>query len=74
MSDQNVNHAVLHLSERESAQLARAVQILIQELGFDQEEVDRSYNESLAYFMKNDRYDQRLCGDACSIGKMSITA
>ncbi|MGC1456428.1 MAG: hypothetical protein WA946_14690 [Nitrospirota bacterium] len=74
MSDQNLNHAVLHLSERESAQLARAVQILIQELGFDQEEVDRSYNESLAFFLKNEHYDQRLSGDASFIGQMSTTA
>jgi hypothetical protein len=74
MSDQNVNHAVLHLSERESAQLARAVQILIQELGFDQEEVDRSYNESLAFFLKNEHYDQRLSDDASFIGQMSTTA
>ncbi len=58
MPDQNANHAPLHLDERESVQLARAVQILVQELGFNQEEVDRSYMKSLAYFMKNDHFDQ----------------
>ncbi|MCK9418381.1 MAG: hypothetical protein M0R70_03265 [Nitrospirae bacterium] len=50
MSDQNVNHAALHLNEKESIQLALAVRILLQELGFDPEEVDRSYKESLAFF------------------------
>ncbi len=73
MSDQNVNHAVLHLNERESAQLARAVQILVQELGFDQEEVDRSYNESLAYFLKNDHFDQGFRGDSSLTGQASPT-
>ena len=74
MSDQNVNHAVLHLNERESAQLARAVQILVQELGFDQEEVDRSYNESLAFFLKKDHYDQHFSGDLRRTGQTSTIA
>jgi hypothetical protein len=58
MSDEKINHAALHLTERESVQLARAVQILVQELGFDPEEVDRSYKESLAFFLKDDHLDQ----------------
>lgn len=74
MSGQNVNHAVLHLDEKEAAQLARAVQILVQELGFDPEEVDRSYKESLAYFLKNDHFDQRSMGDSCLTGQASMTA
>jgi hypothetical protein len=74
MSDQNVNHAVLHLTERESAQLARAVQILVQELGFDQEEVDRSYNESLAFFLNNDHLDQSFRGESLPAVQTSTTA
>ncbi|HUI45151.1 MAG TPA: hypothetical protein VL122_04035 [Nitrospirota bacterium] len=41
-----------HLNEKESAQLAEAVQWLVRELGFPPEEVDRSYQESLAYFLR----------------------
>jgi hypothetical protein len=74
MSDQNLNHAVLYLDEKESAQLARAVQILVQELGFDQEEVDRSYKESLAFFMKNDHFDQSSRGDSRLTGQTNTTA
>ena len=74
MSEQNVNPAVLHLDEQEAAQLARAVQILVQELGFDPEEVDRSYKESLAYFLKNDHIDQRAMGGSCLTGQASMTA
>jgi len=74
MSDQRVNHAVLHLTERESAQLACAVQILVQELGFDQEEVDRSYNESLAFFLKNDHLDQSFRGESLPAVQTSTTA
>lgn len=74
MSDQNVNHAVPHLDEKEATQLARAVQILVQELGFDPEEVNRSYKDSLAYFLKNDHIDQRLMGDSCLTGQAITTA
>jgi len=74
MSEQNVNLAVLHLDEKEATQLARAVQILVQELGFDPEEVDRSYKESLAYFLKNDHIDQRSMGGSCLAGQASMPA
>lgn len=74
MSEQNVNPAVLHLDEQEATQLARAVQILVQELGFDPEEVDRSYKESLAFFLKDDHIDQRSMGGSCLTGQASITA
>jgi hypothetical protein len=52
--EQNINHTTLQLDEKEATQLARAVQTLVRELGFDPEEVDRSYGDSLAYFLKND--------------------
>jgi len=74
MSEQNVSHAVPHLDEKEAAQLARAVQILLQELGFDPEEVDRSFKESLAYFLKNDHIDQGPMGGSCLIGQASMNA
>lgn len=74
MSDQKVNHAVLHLTERESAQLARAVQILVQELGFDPEEVDRSYKESLAFFLKDDHLDQGFRGESHPVAHTGATA
>jgi len=74
MSEQNINHARLHLDEKEAIQLARAVQILLQELGFDPEEVDRSYKESLAYFLRNDHIDQRSMGGSCLTGQASMTA
>jgi len=74
MSEQNVNLAVLHLDEKEATQLARAVQILVQELGFDPEEVDRSYKESLAYFLKNDHIDQRAMGGSYLAGQASMIA
>jgi hypothetical protein len=73
MSDQNANYAVLQLNERESIQLARAVQLLVQELGFNQEEVDRSYMKSLAYFMKNDHCDQSFRDDPHSTGQTKTT-
>jgi len=73
MSDQDVSHNMPQLDEKEAAQLARAVQILIQELGFDTEEVDRSYKESLAYFMKNDHIDQSCKGDSCLTDPASMT-
>ena len=74
MSDQNVNHAMLHLNVKESVQLARAVQILVQELGFDPEEVDHSYKESLAFFLKDDHLDQSFRGEALPAGQMRATA
>ncbi len=73
MPDQNANHAALHLDERESVQLARAVQILVQELGFDPEEVDRSYVKSLAYFMNNDHFDQGCKDDPHPAGQTITT-
>lgn len=74
MSGQNVNHAVLHLDEKEATQLARAVQILVQELGFDPEEVDRSYKESLAYFLNNDHLDPRFRFDSRLTVQMGTNA
>jgi hypothetical protein len=74
MSAQNVKHVVLHLNEKESVQLARAVQVLVRELGFDPEAVDRSYEESLAYFMKNDHFDQSFRADSLLAGRTSTTA
>ena len=74
MSEQNINHARLHLDEKEATQLARAVQILVQELGFDPEEVDRSYTESRAYFLKNDHIDQRAMGGSYLTGQASMIA
>jgi hypothetical protein len=41
-----------YLNEKESAQLAAAVQWLVRELGFSPEEVDRSYQESFTYFLR----------------------
>jgi hypothetical protein len=73
MSDQNANHSALHLDEKESVQLARAVQKLVQELGFDPEEVDSSYMKSLAYFMKNDHADRVFRGDPHSTGQANTT-
>ncbi len=74
MSDQKVSYAMLHLDEKESVQLARAVQILVHELGFDPEEVDRSYYESLEFFLKNDHFDQRFRGESCLTIQSSATA
>ena len=74
MSEQNINHARLHLDEKEAIQLARAVQILLQDLGFDPEEVNRSYKESLAYFLKNDHIDQGSMDGSCLTGQASMTA
>ena len=56
MYNENRECTLLHLSEKESAQLALAVQILIHELGFEPEDVDRAYNESFAYFINDDHY------------------
>lgn len=44
--------SVLYLNERESAQLAEAVRRLVTELGFEPEEINRSYRESFEYFLK----------------------
>jgi hypothetical protein len=74
MCDAIVTHDMLHLNERESAQLARAVQILVQELGFDPEAVDRSYNESMAFFLKKDHVAQTFSGDARFAGRSSPAA
>jgi len=43
----------LRLDERESAQLAYAVEKLVQELGFPIEDVNRSYHDSFVFFLKN---------------------
>jgi hypothetical protein len=64
MSAHSIGHVPLQLDENEAVQLARAVQILVKELGFDHEEVERSYSESLAYFLKNDHGEQDFRGDA----------
>jgi hypothetical protein len=74
MFEQNVSHVVLHLDEKEATQLAHAVQILVQELGFDPEEVDRYYKESLAFFLRNDHIDQRSRGDSHITVQMSTIA
>ncbi len=52
MPEQSVMTVTPYLNEIESAQLAAAVQRLVLELGFPAGEVDRSYRESLAYFLR----------------------
>ncbi len=52
MPVQSVMEVAPYLNEKESAQLAAAVQWLVRELGFSPEEVDRSYQESFAYFLR----------------------
>jgi hypothetical protein len=52
MAYQNINHTALHLDEDEAAKLARAVQMLVLELGFEKEQVECSYKKSLAYFLE----------------------
>jgi hypothetical protein len=52
MAYQNINHAVYHLDEDEAAKLAHAVQTLVLELGYEKEQVERSYKESMAYFLE----------------------
>jgi hypothetical protein len=52
MIEQSVITVVSYLNEKESAQLASAVQRLVEDLGFSPEEVDRSYRESFAYFLR----------------------
>ncbi len=44
---------ILRLDEKESAQLAYAVQWLVQDLGFPPEDVNRSFTDSFAFFIKN---------------------
>lgn len=53
MSEQCVNNVDLRLDEKESAILACAVEWLVQELGFPPEDVNRSYRDSFAFFLKN---------------------
>jgi len=52
MPVQGVMTVTTYLNEKESAQLATAVQWLVRELGFPPEDVDRSYQESLEYFLR----------------------
>ncbi len=52
MMEQSIMTVVPCLNEKESAQLASAVQRLVEDLGFPPEEVDRSYRESFAYFLR----------------------
>jgi hypothetical protein len=53
MQEQCVPTISLRLDERESALLACAVEWLVQELGFPPDDVDRSYQDSFAFFLKN---------------------
>jgi hypothetical protein len=52
MDEQRLQNTNLILDEREAAQLAYAVQKLVQDLGFPPEEVNRSFKDSFAYFMR----------------------
>ena len=52
MTEQSLVTFVPCLDEKESAQLASAVQKLVKDLGFSPEEVDRSFQESFKYFLK----------------------
>jgi hypothetical protein len=52
MDDQRVQNTNLRLDEQEAAQLAYAVHKLVQELGFPPEDVNRSFKDSFAYFIK----------------------
>ena len=52
MDDQGVKNASLRLDQQEAAQLAYAVQKLVQELGFPPEDVNRSFKDSFTYFTK----------------------
>jgi hypothetical protein len=53
MQEQCAPTISLRLDERESAQLAYAVEKLVLELGFPLEDVNRSYQDSYAFFLKN---------------------
>jgi hypothetical protein len=44
---------ILCLDERESTQLAYAVQWLVRDLGFPPAEVNRAFTESFAFFIKS---------------------
>jgi hypothetical protein len=50
---EGVNTVDLHLDEKEAALLARAVEWLVQELGYPPEDVCRSYRDSFSFFLKN---------------------
>jgi len=52
MQVKNTTASIPQLNERESAKLAEAVQRLMKELGFSHEEINRSYQESYEYFLK----------------------
>jgi hypothetical protein len=52
MDTPSVQNITLSLDEQEAAQLAHAVHKLVQELGFPPEDVNRSFNDSFAYFIK----------------------
>ncbi len=53
MPEQGVDNIDLRLDERESALLACAVEWLVLELGFPPEDVNRSYKDSFAFFLKD---------------------
>ncbi len=52
MTEQSIATVVTSLSEKESIQLASAVQKLVKDLGFSPEEIDRSFQESFEYFLR----------------------
>jgi hypothetical protein len=52
MDEQRVLNSSLRLDEQEAVLLAHAVYQLVQELGFPPEDVNRSFKDSFAYFMK----------------------
>ena len=53
MQEQCANNIDLRLDERESALLACAVEWLVHELGFPPDDVNRSYRDSFAFFLKD---------------------
>lgn len=53
MDEQHVLNTGLRLDEQEAALLAYAVYQLVQELGFPQEDMNRSFEDSFAYFIKS---------------------
>ena len=52
MDEHRVQSIYLRLDVHEAAQLADAVQLLVQELGFPPEDVNRSFKDSFTYFLK----------------------
>jgi hypothetical protein len=52
MDEQRVLNTSLRLDEQEAALLAHAVYQLVQELGFPPEDVNRSFKDSFAHFIK----------------------